>query len=87
MTEQRNVLLVGSMPFENEHEAMTKAIEIAGPCLVTLPDGEIGERTDACPSGDRSAWVQTIMDRCERDTENWPVSKAGTRNSGGFAAD
>lgn len=83
----RHVLLVGSLPFENEAAAMATAMDLAGPVLTTLPDGEIGERTEECPSGDRSAWVQTIMDRCERDTANWTVKKPGRRNAGGFAAD
>jgi hypothetical protein len=87
MTNRRRVLLVGSMPFQDEKAAMAKAIELAGPQLMTLPDGEIGERTEQCPNGDRSAWVQTIMDRCERDTENWTITKPGVRNAGGYAAD
>ncbi len=87
MQGNRRVLLVGSMPFENEAAAMSKAMDLTGERLASLPDGEIGERTEECPSGDRSAWVQTIMDRCERDTDNWTVAKPGKRNAGGFAAD
>lgn len=75
------------MPFENEQAAMTQAVDLAGPALVTLPDGEIGERTEQCPNGDRSAWVQTIMDRCELDTENWTITRPGVRNAGGYATD
>lgn len=87
MSDERRVLLLGSMPFDNELQAMTRAVELAGPSLVTLPDGEIGERTEECPEGDRSAWVQTIFDRCELDTDNWTVTKPGVRNEGGYAAD
>lgn len=87
VSREREVLLVGSMPFHDEATAMAKAMELAGSHLRSLPDGEIGERTEACPSGDRSAWVQTIMDRCERDTENWTIKKPGKRNAAGFAAD
>ena len=87
VADDRRVLLLGSMPYQDEHTAMTTAVALAGPRLATVPDGEIGERTEQCPNGERSAWVQTIMDRCERDTENWTVTKPGTRNAAGFAAD
>lgn len=86
-TVDRLVLLVGSMPYHDEEAAMTKALELAGPVLASLPDGEIGERTEECPGGDRSAWVQTIMDRCEADTANWTVAKPSRRNAAGYAAD
>lgn len=85
--DARRVLLLGSMPFENEQVAMTTAVALAGQALAAVPDGEIGERTEQCPNGDRSAWVQTIMDRCERDTDNWTATRPGTRNAGGYAAD
>jgi hypothetical protein len=86
MTE-RKVLLVGSMPFEDEPTAMATALERVGDHLWALPDGEIGERTEACPGGTRSAWVQTINDRCEADTDNWTVVRPARRNTGGYAAD
>lgn len=87
MTAERNVLLVGSMPFEDEAAAMAKAFELVGDAVWAVPDGEIGERTEACPGGTRSAWVQTIMDRCEADTENFEVVRPARRNAGGYAAD
>ena len=37
---KRNVLLVGSLPFENKEEAMTQALDAVGNNLVALPDGE-----------------------------------------------
>jgi hypothetical protein len=83
----RNALLVGSLPFDDESEAMQVAMDKIGPALMALPDGEIGERTDAHPKGDRAAWVQTIADRCEADTDNWTVVRPATRNEDGFAAD
>ena len=49
-----------------------------GPSLVSLPDGEIGERSDAYPVGDRAAWVGFIMDRCERDTTAWKALRSVT---------
>lgn len=84
---QRKALLVGSLPFDSEAEAMAIAMSKVGPLLLALPDGEIGERTDAHPKGDRSAWVQTIADRCESDTANWTVTRPSRRNADGFHAD
>lgn len=83
----RNALLVGSLPFDDEAEAMQVAMDKLGPSLSALPDGEIGERTEAHPKGDRAAWVQTIADRCEADTANWTVARPAMRNEDGFAAD
>lgn len=84
---QRNALLLGSMPYQDEREAMSVALGKLGPSLVSLPDGEIGERSDAYPVGDRAAWVGTIMDRCERDTTAWKVLKPARRNETGTAED
>lgn len=87
MAGERRALILGSMPFDDELDAMQRAVAIAGPTLAALPDGEIGERTEQCPNGDRSAWVQTIFDLCEHDTDNWTVSRPGVRNKDGYAAD
>ncbi|MGI9622076.1 MAG: hypothetical protein ACR2PK_04500 [Acidimicrobiales bacterium] len=84
---RRKALLVGSLPFEDETEAMQLAMDKLGPTLLALPDGEIGERTETHPKGDRAAWVQTISDRCEADTETWSVIRAAERNEDGFSAD
>jgi hypothetical protein len=84
---QRKALLVGSLPFDDESEAMSIALSKLGPLLLSLPDGEIGQRTAAHPKGDRSAWVQTIADRCESDTDNWTVTRPSRRNTDGFHAD
>ena len=75
---QRNALLLGSMPYQDEREAMSVALGKLGPSLVSLPDGEIGERSDAYPVGDRAAWVGFIMDRCERDTTAWKALRSVT---------
>ena len=41
MTEhKRQALLVGSMPFEDEEDAMTRALDTLGADLWALPDGE-----------------------------------------------
>jgi hypothetical protein len=55
-----------------------------GPDLWALPDGEIGEKTDKYPLGNRAAWVQTIIDFCEQDGENWEVTDRGVRGDSGF---
>ena len=62
--QKRQSLLVGSLPFANETEAMATALDRFGPSLNALPNGEIGERTATHPKSDRVAWVQTISDRC-----------------------
>ena len=72
--------LVGSMPYENEEAAMTRAIDMLGGHLHSLPDGEIGVKSPQYPKGCRSAWTQIIMDSMEADTENWRVKKKATRN-------
>ena len=53
----RRVLLVGSLPFDDEASAMARAIELVDDRLISVPDGEIGDRSDQYPSGDRSQWV------------------------------
>ena len=85
MTEpKRQVLLVGSMPFESEEDAMNRALDALGTDLWALPDGEIGEKSEAYPLGNRAAWVQAIIDICERDNEHWEVINRGVRGDSGF---
>ena len=85
MTElKRQVLLVGSMPFESEEDAMRRALDVLGADLWALPDGEIGEKSEKYPLGNRAAWVQAIIDVCEQDTENWEVVNPGVRGKSGF---
>ena len=57
----RNVLLVGSLPFDNEQEAMQIALDVLGDNLVSCPDGEIGVKTPENPRGLRSDWAATAM--------------------------
>lgn len=85
MTNERKALLVGSMPYDNERHAMEQALAALGQHLDALPDGEIGEKSETYPKGDRAAWVQTIMDRCEADTDAWEVKRATKRNADGFS--
>ncbi len=84
---QRQTLLVGSMPFENEEAAMQRALNALGSSLISLPDGEIGEKTAEFPNGSRSAWVMTAINICSRDTENWQVVKAPVNDANGFPKD
>ncbi len=83
----REALLVGSMPFNNEEEAMRLALEELGSAMWALPDGEIGEKTDLFPRGKRAAWVQAAIDICANDTENWQLVRDATRNADGFPID
>jgi len=55
---KRKVLLVGSLPFENEEQAMQYALKLLGTNLSSLPDGEIGEKSEAYPLGTRAGWIQ-----------------------------
>ncbi len=85
MTEtKRTVLLLGSLPFENEEDAMRRSLTYLGKDLLYLPDGEIGEKSDQYPNGNRAAWVQTIIDFCEQDLYNWEVVKPAIRGESGF---
>jgi hypothetical protein len=83
----RNTLLVGSLPFSDEKDAMTQAMEILGNSLLHVPDGEIGEKTEKYPNGNRSAWILGIMDTCMRDKENWDVLHDAQRGANGFPTD
>lgn len=84
---ERNALLIGSMPYENEEAAMTRALDALGPYLFSLPDGEIGEITEVYTKGKRSAWVLTVINQCAADTANFETIKQITRNQEGFPVD
>jgi hypothetical protein len=81
---RRNTLLLGSMPFLHEKDAMSKAMKIFGDSLISLPDGEIGQKSEEYPNGNRSAWIMSIIDSCLKDTENWDTLQDGERGSDGF---
>jgi hypothetical protein len=81
---RRKTLLLGSMPFLNEEEAMTKAMQIFGDSLISLPDGEIGEKSEEYPNGNRSAGIMNLIDRCLKDTKNWETLDDGERGADGF---
>ena len=86
-TPSRRVLLVGSLPYDDEASAMARALELAGDKLVALPDGEIGERSEQHPNGDRSQWVAGLAGRLASDSALFDVVKAGTMSDQGFPVD
>lgn len=83
----RRVLLVGSLPYDDEAAAMARAYELVGGRLIALPDGEIGERSDQYPNGDRSQWVAGLAGRLSRETGLFDVVDPGTMNERGFPVD
>lgn len=86
MTE-RKALLVGSLPFANEKEAMHRALAELGESLICLPDGEIGEKTEQYPLGSRSAWAMVSIDLCLADSKRWEIIKEGRYGESGFPVD
>ena len=63
----RSAHLVGSLPGENSLQAMQTAVQILGPYLQTLPDGETGERRN---------WVISIVNGLRDHPDLW-LKKAG----------
>ena len=63
----RQAHLVGSLPGDTPEQAMRTALEVLGPRLRSLPDGETGERRN---------WVISIVDSL-RDHPDLEVVKAG----------
>ena len=63
----REAHLVGSLPGATPEAAMTTALEILGPYLRTLPDGETGERRN---------WVVSIINSLQAHPD-FEVSKPG----------
>lgn len=83
----RRALLVGSLPADDEAQAMANALALLGPALDSLPDGEIGERNARFPGGTRSAWTAIIGSICEADPASWKVVRAGETNDLGWSTD
>lgn len=81
---KRAVLLVGSMPFEDEETCMRRGLDALGPHLFSLPDGEIGEKTPAFPLGIRGSWVNYAMEILHRDTANWRALTEPKRGADGW---
>ncbi len=63
----REAHLVGSLPGATPSAAMTTALELLGPCLRTLPDGETGERRN---------WIISIIEGL-RDHPDLEIRKEG----------
>ena len=65
MLNKRYAHLVGSIPFKDEKTAMSKALKYLGGHLRSLPDGEIGKKTDRHKLGERLGWIQWVVERFE----------------------
>ncbi|GAB3901574.1 hypothetical protein GCM10028803_26480 [Larkinella knui] len=81
----RSALLVGSLPFSDEEECMTRALDSLAPVLFCLPDGEIGEKSAAFPKGNRIAWVVYAIEKITEDKANWKTVKEPVRGEDGMA--
>ena len=66
---------------------MARACELAGDRLIALPDGEIGERSDQYPAGDRSQWTAGLAGRLADEASLFDVVDEGTTNEQGFPVD
>lgn len=82
----RKALLVGTLPFENEEEAIDKSLSILGNHLISVPDGEIGEKSEKYPKGTRAGWVCINANECAEDTDNWEIVQEAEMNEEGFPA-
>lgn len=83
----RKSLLVGSLPFKDEQEAMKLAVENLNTTLISLPDGEIGEKNEQYPEGSRTAWAMNVIDMCIADRDNWDIVQEGKLLPNGFPVD
>ena len=66
---------------------MARACELAGDRLIALPDGEIGERSDRYPAGDRSQWVAGLASRLAGESSLFDIAEEGAMNEQGFPVD
>ena len=83
----RRAHLVGSMPFADEETCMSRALDVLGGRLRLLPDGEIGERSDRFPRGNRTAWVVYALEKITEDTAGWTTVRPARRGADGMAVD
>src|SRR3989338_8564354 len=83
--------LVGSLPLENESIALKICMEKLGHSIRTFPDGEIGEKSERFPGGNRQSWVQLFSTKClEEHSEYWyslPMKEEPVVNDKGFVVD
>ncbi len=82
---KRSALLVGSLPFSSDEDAMKRALDALGPRLFCLPDGEIGEKTPAFPNGNRIAWAVYAIEKLTQDHSSWQIVKQPIRGADGMA--
>lgn len=82
---KRSALLIGSLPFASDEDAMKRALDALGPTLFCLPDGEIGEKTPAFPQGNRIAWAVYAIEKLTQDKASWQVVKEPVRGTDGMA--
>ncbi len=66
---------------------MARACELAGDWLIALPDGEIGERSEQFPAGDRSQWTAGLAGRLAAEDSLFDVVEVGRTNERGFPVD
>ena len=66
---------------------MARAYELAGDRLTSLPDGEIGERSDRYPAGDRAQWTAGLAGRLAGEVSLFDVVDEGTLDERGFPVD
>lgn len=83
----RRALLIGSLPYRDEEACMTRALDVLGSHLISLPDGEIGEKSERFPEGNRIAWVMYAVEKLTEDAEHWRVVKEPVRGADGMATD
>ena len=84
---ERSALLIGSLPYEHEEACMRRALDMLGPHLGSLPDGEVGDKTPEFPRGNRIAWVIYAVERLTADRASWQIVKPPVRGEDGMAVD
>lgn len=62
---------------------MRRALDTLGPWLLSLPDGEVGERTPEFPDGTRACWIIRAVEILYKDRESWRVVKEPVRARNG----
>jgi len=58
---------------------------VLGSVLFCLPDGEVGDKTPAFPSGNRIAWVVYAIEKLTQDPASWQIVKEPIRGKDGMA--
>lgn len=81
---KRQALLIGSLPFTDEETCMRRALALLGSKLIALPDGEIGEKSQLFPRGNRIAWVTYAIEVLTADRSSWRTVKQPVRGSDGL---